>query len=420
MAGDVLGSGSGAGATPYQSYQQRYHRRRAAVLRLIALVVVLAGCGGPATDGAEGFATDIPIVESLDGFEPCPLPTRSVTEPVIELPLRERYPCRIVAVPTGTEFRSDLAGSYPDPWFGPAQGRRGVAKDSRGRYYTASSEPAILAWDADGTLRGFVARQGEGPGEFAGTAYAIHVDSEGNIQVADRSRRWLVYSADLEYLREWRAPTFDPRSVHHIGDGRLLVTGPFPGAPDSVFHIVADGEQLVSSHGTPRPGRAEHLQRGSRPSHVHDSGVWIAPARRTGEGYVLEHRTLDGRLERVLQRDVPGLPLTGMRDNPYVPEFITLHVDDEGVLWVGVNLQDTNWQPTDPLGPEMNDFRLEVISPGSGEVLASVVYDSIPLTNQPPLYPVQGTSREAFGIIVDPPGIARIGIYELHLVRNEE
>ena len=418
-AGSALCSAPGVRRPAYHRQPNWRRLRYAAMLLLYSLLVALAGCGGPTTDGSEGVATDIPIVESLDGFEPCSLPTRSATEPVVELPLRERYPCRIVAVPTETEFRSDPAGGYPDPLPGLAGVWRSIAKDSHGRYYTSSREPAILAWNADGTLRGVVGRQGEGPGEFTNRVRAIFVDADDNVHVGDPGDRWLIFSEDLEFLREWQGPTWDPRSVHLLGDNRLLLTGPYSGAPDSVFHLFAEGEGLVSSVGTPRPGRAQHLQRRSRPSHVDDSGLWIAPAGGTGEGYVLEHRTLDGRLERVLQREVPGLPLTGTPDEPSGPEFRILRVDDQGVLWVGVVVQDAKWRP-DAVGWELGDFRFEAVSPESGEVLAAVVYDSIPSNDHPPLYPVQGTSREVIGMTTNPSGLATIRIYELHLVRNVE
>jgi len=394
-------------------------RYRTAPRVVVSLLVVLAACGGPEGTLTDGAATGIPIVESLEGFEPCSLPSHRVTGLVVELPLREQYPCQIVAVPTGMAFRSDPEGGYPDPSPGLSGSFRAVAKDSQGRYYTAAEAAAILAWNADGTLRAVVGRRGEGPGEFSDDVRAIYVDADDNIHVSDRSNRWLVFSEDLEFLREWPAPTSEPRSVHLIGDGRLLLTRPFPGAPDSVFHVIAEGEGLVSSHGTPRAGRARYLQLVPRPSALHDSGLWVAPARGTGEGYVLEHWSLDGRLDRLLQRVVPGLPLTGTPDEPMAPEFRVLHVDDEGILWVGVVVQDTNWRADAP-GRERGDVRFEAVSPESGEVLAAVIYDTILSNDMPPLYPVQGTSRETIGVTRDELGLVTIRVYELHLVRNVE
>jgi len=134
---------------------------------------------------------------------------------------------------------------------------------------------------------------------------------------------------------------------------------------------------------------------------------------------VLEHWSLDGRLDRLLQRVVPGLPLTGTPDEPMGPEFSVLHVDDEGILWVGVVVQDTNWRADAP-GRERGDVRFEAVSPESGEVLAAVIYDTILSNDMPPLYPVQGTSRETIGVTRDELGLVTIRVYELHLVRNVE
>jgi hypothetical protein len=86
-------------------------------------------------------------------------------------------------------------------------------------------------------------------------------------------------------------------------------------------------------------------------------------------------------------------------------------------------VKDLHWQPPRPGAPplpaaDQSDFRLEVIDPGRGKVLASVRFDRLDARALPPIYPVDRWSRDTWGTSTDSLGFSSIHLYKLYLADN--
>jgi hypothetical protein len=105
---------------------------------------------------------------------------------------------------------------------------------------------------------------------------------------------------------------------------------------------------------------------------------------------------------------------------PKLPQYDMLHLDPEGLLWIGAAVRDPRWRhipqaEREAVAIELYDGRVEVIDPDAGVVLASVRYDGPPAP-VPPLQFMPRT-RHAFRVVEDSVGLGTIEIFEIHLVR---
>ena len=181
--------------------------RRQAELRRVgtALVVATVGCSTPATEApAEGEWGDATVVEELS-----------------------------IGVEAGAE----------EYMFGRVHS---VAVAADGMIYVADSRPIVVrAYSEDGTFRGRIGREGQGPGEYA-AAPRLQVLPDGTLVMWDlRGRRISLLSTEGEYLRSFSVAA---------GTGRLFtdVSGDYYLRASSVrdereFELVrysADGEEL--------------------------------------------------------------------------------------------------------------------------------------------------------------------------------
>jgi hypothetical protein len=359
------------------------------------------------------------VVSDSGGLTPCPVLSGGRILETADL-AEGAYPCRIVAVHTGVSIVASSDARHPDPL---VHGPTAVARNSRGIVYTPAAGPSsVLAWNTDGTFLAVVAKHGDGPGEISGRVTSLFVDDGDSLHVQESAGRWIVFDPAHRFVRQFEGPR-RAQLAHHLDASRVLHTGPVAGAPTGfVFHVTDLDGTYLSSHGTPRPGRASDAE-AQRPSAIGaDHSVWIAPRAGT-EGFVVERRDLSGGLVQLLRRRVSWLPLEGYSDLPLAPDFRILHSDQHGLLWVGVGVKDLHWQPPRPGTPQLpaadqSDFRLEVIDPGRGRVLASVRFDHLDARALPPIYPVARWSRDTWGTSTDSLGFGSIHLYKLYLAGN--
>lgn len=237
------------------------------------------------------------------------------------------------------------------------------------------------------------------------------------------SARWLVYDRDLRFVRLFPSIGIPGVTVHVSERNEFIFTEPVPGGRrDAAFHVTdGEGRVLLSAGKSSTAGRGSYM----RPStyDVKSGGLWIAPAKGSGVGYVLEHWGLDGTLRQRLVRDVPWLPVTGYPDEPMAPDFKFLDVDSNGLLWVLVAVKDPDWRKrrgntgADASDDEQGDLRLEVLDPRAEEVLASIRIDSVS-RYVPPVFPVGRGRRKAYDVVEDGSGIVRLNIHDLFLVEK--
>jgi hypothetical protein len=150
---------------------------------------------------------------------------------------------------------------------------------------------------------------------------------------------------------------------------------------------------------------------------------WIAPTAGSGEGFVIERRSTEGALLQLVQREAPWLPLRGYDDFDALPQFNSLYVDAESLLWVLVSVKDARFTAqaaSDRRTPksELADLRLEVLDPAEATVIASARFDDVDADSLPPMYPVLNSHRLAWGTSVNQDGFRSVVLYRLHLVRQ--
>lgn len=386
--------------------------------RILLLSIAFSAACEP---GRQPAQEEIPILAAAPAGSECSKPIQQSADSILDLNEISGYPCELIAVPTGIALRPSVDGAHPDPEVGPLTQ---IAKDSRGRFFTtARRDRRILVWSADGTFLRTIGKEGAGPGEFAGRVRALFVDAGDSLHALDASGRWIVFDPEQRFVRMFSTGARGLRSSHLAGDGTIVQTGPMAGAErGKLVHVLGPDGRMQRSFGVPRAGRARDATE-MRPSAVGTQGdVWIAPAPGSGEGYVIERWSRDGRLLQLIRRDVPWLPLTGYSDEPRAPDFKFLHVDGDGLLWVGVVVKDERWSESRPgehpdaREAEQADIRIEVIDPRAGRVLASVRYDYFTESSLPPIYPVGRWNREVWGSSVDSNGLASIHLARLHLV----
>jgi hypothetical protein len=347
---------------------------------------------------------------------PCSRPKSAPISAVTELRQAADFECQIVVMDSGIELRPSMSDAYPDP-------RTPVVMDSKGRLYTAARhEPVLLAWNPDGRFMQVIGSKGEGPGEFVRGPLTFITGPGDTLYVRDGALRTSVFDPDFKFVRTNHPTGALGLTTHVTTDGLLIHTLPIQGGrKDAAFHITFPGEAAsVRSIGSVRAGRAaDGLAR--RPSTFSaPNELWIAPAKGTGAGFILERRRLDGTLVQLIKRDVPWLPLDGYPDEPMAPDFKFLHVDDQGLLWIAVAVKDPRWSKTRGASSdaEQGDLRLEVIDPESAQVLASVRFDSVSETALPTIYPIRPGSPLVYGTYTDSLGFRIIRIGELALARK--
>jgi hypothetical protein len=390
-------------------------------LLLLAMCFIGSGCERPGL--ADGAQQSVPVVADIPDAASCPLNRPKTRRKDLVLSATDGFPCDIIALDLSVQLGPAEDGSHPDP----SALLHSIAMDRRGRIFTSAAyDPVVLVWDSTGRFVTALGKVGQGPGEFARRSLLLMTTQADSLIVRDGAGRWLVFDPDLQFTRLFAAAGMPGLTAHVTEAGHLLFSTPVPGgAPNGVFHL-SDGEARLLRSVEGDRGTVGRSLRAPRVSAYAGGGeVWVAPAKGSGRGYVLERWTVDGELLQVLKRPLPWLPLDGYADDPSIPDFKFLNVDEVGLLWVAVAVKDPRWTPPYPgMHPDENaseryDLRLEVIDPEAGEVLASVRIDGEgPNGGVPPVYPVGRGSRRSVGLKIDVLGRATLRLHELHLVRR--
>lgn len=390
--------------------------------RACLLVLVLAAsCGEAAIWSA--IQTELPTVESLAGTEACVRPPAVPAAPTLELQA-EAPPCRIVAIATGIELRGDLEGNRPGP--SPY-----VVMDNHGRFFsevTYSFGGEIAVWDSLGKFRGQFGTRGPGPREFGGSTLLVFPADDDSVHVLDGRGLWHVFDPELRWVRSFRLGHFPAGTIHLVPAG-ILVSAPVDrGSDTAAFHVFRLDGTYSGGRGTTRIASQTGVAR--RSAYDASAGeLWLAPAPASGEGFVLERRTMDGELKQLIRKASPWLPVTGYRRDQRLPEFWWIHVDEAGLLWVAYLARARRADATEDVARTASaaqaDFWLEVIDPAAGQVLASLNIDFLELhdpreLSSMPIYPVRSGTRRTWAIATDSLGFTSIRFYDLHLIARPE
>ena len=298
---------------------------------------------------------------------------------IVEIPDAEA-PCRVEVRETGVRLLSVEDGSRPDPGFV-------VVRDGRGRFYSTGAfgfGNEITLWDEKGNFLKSFGRSGDGPGEFSSRGMiSVYVDDEDKLHVRDGGPNWSVFSPDQEFLSRVTATGMASSGLTEILDGGMAVTISMDGV--HYFRTMDSTGATHRSFGVIpeelRRAQAGELDR--RIAYSGGDGFWAAPIARGPDGYQLEEWGTDGELRRGFRRTVdwfpPGEPARRPDDDQPPREFDFLHIDDSGLLYVGIVRATDKWRsraslkrrPTEEELDEMFEGILEVIDVRSGRLLVS-------------------------------------------------
>lgn len=258
-----------------------------------------------------------------------------------------------------------------------------------GYLVTDSYNPAELkVFAPDGSFSRVVGRKGRGPGEFEFAAHLLPAEGDSLWVVDVGLLRRNLFSATLDFGRSvpFKAPAFSvvaPNPQAFVVNARIYTDSAI-GLP---LHLVEASGGIVRSFGAVEP--IEDLRR-PEPSLrsitvASDSSVWALPM----DDYRLEEWSLNGTLLRTVTIDsdwfVSGGTMTRRPDEEPTTILVAAQMDPRGFLWVIGYEPDPQWQEAfgdgeDPYGRStkvlldrnlLYDTRVEVVDPGSGEVVAS-------------------------------------------------
>jgi hypothetical protein len=228
---------------------------------------------------------------------------------------------------------------------------RGVARDSRGRYFVVSgSGAAPLAFDSIGRFLGELGRRGQGPGEYV-EARSVFVLPGDSILAFDRANRYTVHTPSLRYARGGRTGnpfTILPSAIALLRDGSVIaaersLTASRVGFP--LHRLSRDG--LIARFGRDAKTRREGVPRVAILSVGPGMGanVWIAsrwPFTATllnGDGGIISELTFGAPW---LPRESP--PTRADRSRPPYPALHHLGEDTQGRLWVAFHVPGEHWE----------------------------------------------------------------------------
>jgi hypothetical protein len=283
--------------------------------------------------------------------------------------------------------------------FGAADGNaalpgmvRTIVRDSRGRLLVgAFNADRVLVFDTTGQLDTTFGRKGEGPGEFGG-GIPIIVRSRGDsIVVYDGGNdRLAAFSGEFE--PGWTAAditTFGGGSLVALRDGGFVRSGESGrGANRSraPLHLLDTEGRLVRSFGADSADPTAPGTMYPTLAATSDGQVWAANRSR----YRLILWSTDGTPIRTIERSVEWFPSRASSaavtpDQAPVPAIDAIHLDDEGRLWVFIEVGAPDW--SDGLGPAEDGAHgirypvtdpelvyetvIEVLDATTGELLAS-------------------------------------------------
>lgn len=226
---------------------------------------------------------------------------------------------------------------------------RGVARDSRGRFYVVQDDgddlPQVYA--PDGTFLYALGRLGSGPGEYRDPDQ-VFIGPNDSVYVMDTGLgRLTVLTAAYEFARSANLPGTWFAALR-LADDTLILSGSLPTLNRAGYplHRIAATDRVAESFGTAVP-----IYRESRPWDARralalsgDTAFWAVPLK----AYRLELWNRHLKRVTILERDVswfqpydhyPGFS----RDRAPDPRLLEVHEDRAGRIWTAVVVPATDW-----------------------------------------------------------------------------
>lgn len=244
---------------------------------------------------------------------------------------------------------------------------------------------AIVLYDWDGRLVSTFGQIGGGPGEFGASAFNFRLllDERGYVHVLDSGRRTIIRPGLSGLVRTHPLTTsFDYAAV--LSDRRLLLTADAlrRAGPDHRYVLLDSlGEEIGRFGPAPEDMGPVGAVRAA------DGGFWAPYLWR----YQIDRYGPDGALELIVRREADWFPPYGLDDSapPFTrPTFAQASEDEEGRLWTAVRVPDADRERAQAILAEtrrldrldfnaVQDTRIEVIDPASGDLLGSALFDEV-------------------------------------------
>jgi hypothetical protein len=332
--------------------------------------------------------------------------------------------CQVLAVSSGLRLAPSDGGGRPDP------GPDAITLSSGTLLTTADVVAgAILSWNDDGSPLGVYERRGDGPGELSivgGAPGVILRPGAGDtLFVLDSRSRWSVFewdqqASELRFARTFRDPAAVLDHRYSVATSRGIVRSrSAQGGRAAVELLDEHGNAAVQFPVSGGP-RAVANTRGAT--------VWIAPEDGSFAPLVFEEWTLDGERVRTIERRAswyapPERSGAEGAHRAYHLPSISLHVDDLGLLWVGVAVptpEISRGAASEPAGSEGQiEVHFEVIDPEAGTVLAAYRIDPFAWEEAlPPFTHFLADSRRSYRSVRDAVGHHTLEFFDLHLVER--
>jgi hypothetical protein len=254
-----------------------------------------------------------------------------------------------------------------------------VVRDSEGVLYVAPTyaRGLINKYSPSGAPAGVLGRLGSGPGEHAritnlavGPHDSLYAFDQGNA-------RFSVWAPAGDFARVGRIPR-GPNDVIVLPDGRVVMQAWIPTPVHAGFpiHLLGRDGRVMRSFGS-ETGEFRIDDPFAR-FRALALGVNLSILSGRYNRYELELWSLDGRLQERYLREVPWFPPQNEAAPPPQPTLRALTYDEDGMLWVLINVPDPEWDeelPSDAsssaVAHRMFDTVIEIIDPGTGRLLTS-------------------------------------------------
>ncbi|TVP56830.1 MAG: hypothetical protein EA351_07325 [Gemmatimonadales bacterium] len=321
--------------------------------------------------------------------------------------------CRLVFEPTGLTLESDLEGSIPDPVANAA------ALDGEGRFYTRTSAPGVVArWTPEGEFDAAVGAPGEGPQEFD-PIVRMYLGAGDTIHVLHRAR-WSMIAPDLSVHFVARVDALAGPAVQGSEisvDGRLML--PMLHPEQGVYGVGIIDREGELAHFVEAPDADPMIwEMGVGIARIEGSNeFWVGPTQHDQDHYVLERWSPEGeRLERI-ERRIDWIPDEAL-PIPRQPVSMWLHRHPGSAISVSamVPIPSLDQGAFENMPSMTRTFhRLEVLDPGSGELLVSAWVDLHPEAVGTVGTRLRGTAKSLLGTRRDD-GVEglEVGRFELH------
>lgn len=219
-----------------------------------------------------------------------------------------------------------------------------VVRDSEGILYVAPTyTPGVInKYTPAGIPADLLGRSGSGPGEHRAITELAIGPGDSLYAFDHRNARFSIWAPDGEFRRVGRLPGY-PYEAIVLPDGRIVLqawmrTPKHAGFP---IHLLNTDGRILRSFGSDTGGfRNDDPLAGFRALALTGNGsIWSGRHNR----YELELWSLDGELQKRYMRDVPWFPPRTGLGQPPQPTLRALEYDENGMLWVLINVPDPEW-----------------------------------------------------------------------------